>query len=307
MNTVNLPIENNQPRNGVRRFAPGLKRMHVMNKGTTTLPHRARDPSVMIQETVENSPIGSMAARTGQRPSISSASHIRLLHKLILGTLVPFLAAISLFGCEASVRKANITEPTEAKTPNTSMSISNRPRVVTIPSGTTLLVSLNTTLRTDREMSGDVIIARLYNAVIVNRVVVLPTGAQIRGRLLVVSEPYSTSGRAQMTLVFDRLVGPYGKIHPISTAPIVFVGECDKAGAEDYSAAGSAISFVSASFEGSRSRAGRAANERAASSADGAIAFATTSKQIELPTNQRFMVDLEAPLQVSVYQLTAGR
>jgi hypothetical protein len=47
--------------------------------------------------------------------------------------------------------------------------------------------------------------------------------------------------------------------------------------------------------------------EVAASSAGGAIAVATESRQIELPSNQHFVIDLEAPLYLPVTRLTASR
>lgn len=156
-------------------------------------------------------------------------------------------------------------------------------------------------------MTGDGIVARLYQAVRVNRTTVLPAGIAVRGRLLLVAEPYTTSGRAQMILVFDRLVDPSGKLHTISAAPIVFVGECDKTSDESRSSAGGRVRFVNAAFSGNKPWASGTAAGRVAYAAGSTIAFATESKQIELPANQLFAVQLEMPLRVLVSQLTASR
>ena len=239
-------------------------------------------------------------------PGVSLALS-RLFEKFTLGNILPLLAAISLFGCQSSVGKTNAAAPSKTTSSSTRASRSNGPELVTIPSGTTLLVSLNTTLRTDREMSGDGIVARLYHTVVVNQMVALPAGTPVRGRLILVAEPYRTLGKAQMTLIFDQIVDPYGRIHSISTAPIVFVGECDKTGDESRSPRGGPTRLVSGAFANSKPWAGSAIVEVAASSAGGAIAVATESRQIELPANQHFVIDLEAPLHLPVTRLTASR
>lgn len=268
-----------------------------MRNGIITLFYRARAPGV-------SGPTAGLCKKSAITPDPTRFS---LLKKLTIGTIVPLLATISLFGCQTSAGQSNAWQSPKTKATRKSEPRPSWPMMLTIPSGTALLVSLNSTLRTDREMTGDGIVARLYHAVRVNQMTVLPAGTTVRGRLLLVAEPHNILGRAQMTLVFDRLVDPSGRIHLISTAPIVFVGECDKTSDEIKVSSRGSTRFVSDAFSGNKPRASGAVVGTVAYSAGSAIAFATESRQIELPSNQHFVVELEAPLRISVTQLTASR
>lgn len=228
--------------------------------------------------------------------------------KIALVAIVPLFAAVSLFGCQSSSEQANATEAAKTKSADTSTPKSNWPKMVTIPAGTTLLVSLNSTLRTDREKTGDNFTARLYDAVRVDQMTVLPSGTEVRGRLVQVEEPHRTAGKAMMTLAFDQIVDPAGKLHAISTAPIVLVGEGDKISDEEKVVAGAVIGGVIGALSSNKQRAkGAAVGAAAGAATGGAIALATKGKQIELPANQHFALDLDESLRVSVTQLTANR
>ena len=228
--------------------------------------------------------------------------------KLTLATVVPLFAAVSLMGCQSAEDQALAAEAAKTKTSETSTPKSNWPKMMTIPAGTTLLVSLNSTLRTDREKTGDNFTARLYDAVRVDQMTVLPSGTEVRGRLIQVEEPHRTAGKAAMTLAFDQIVDPSGKLHSISTSPIVLVGEGDKISDEEKVAAGAVIGGVIGALTSSQQRTkGAAVGAAAGAAAGGAIALATKGKQIELPAGQHFALDLDESLRVSVTQLTANR
>jgi hypothetical protein len=279
--------------------------MYVMKEGTVKWFNDARAPGVISPEGDEGRPIMVVAVRSSRRRSAFDGGRTSMLKKLALGAIVPLFAAVSMFGCQSSQEQTNTTK---AKASDTSTPKSDWPKMVTIPSGTTLLISLDTPLRTDANKSGDNFKARLYDAVRVDQMTVLPSGTEVRGRLTVVEEPHRTTGKAQMTLVFDQVVDPSGQTHPISTAPIVLVAEGDKISDEEKVAAGAVIGGVIGALSSSKQRAkGAAVGAAAGAAAGGAIALATKGKQIELPAGQHFAVDLEESLRVSVTQQTASR
>lgn len=205
----------------------------------------------------------------------------------LLGVMISLLAGVIALGCKSVVTQANATEVRESKE---GKPITQKwPRMVTIPAGTTLKVSLNTTVRSDREMSGDGFIARLHEAVRVDQMTVLPAGTVVYGRLLTVAEPYTTSGKAKVTLSFQRIVDPSGRILPFASMPVAFVGRGNKTEAIGTLAAVTAMKPVTGVSEA------------------GVIIFPTTSQQIELPSNQRFAIRLDKPLRVSVEKETASK
>jgi len=279
-----------------------------MKEGTTKLFSDARAPGVISPEGDEGRPIMAAAVRSSRRGSASDGNRTNMLKKLALVTIVPLFAAVSLFGCQSSQEQANTTEAAKAKTSNTSAPKSDWPKMVTIPSGTTLIVSLDTPLRTDANKSGDNFQAHTAEAVRVDQMTVLPSGTEVRGRLTLVEQPHRTSGKAQMTLSFDQVVDPSGQIHSISTAPIVLVAAGDKISDEEKVAGGAVLGGIIGVLSSPKQRAkGAAVGAAAGAAAGGAIALATKGKQMELPAGQRFAVDLEESLRVSVTQQTAGK
>ena len=279
-----------------------------MKEGTMKLFSDARAPGIISPEGEEGRPITAAAVHGGRRCSASDGGRTSMLKKLALGTVVSLFAAASLFGCKSAQEQANAKEAAKTNTPNTSTPKSNWPKMMTIPAGTTLLVSLDVPLSTDANKSGDNFRARLSDAVRVDQMTILPSGTEVRGRLTLVEEPHRTTGKAQMTLLFDQVVDPAGQPHSISTAPIVLVAEGDKISDEEKIAAGAVIGGVIGALSSDKQRAkGAAVGAAAGAAAGGAVAIATKGKQIELTADQQFAVNLNESLQVSVTQQTANR
>jgi hypothetical protein len=265
--------------------------MHVMKENTTKLFGDAGCPILVA------------AVGSSRRPGMSERNRTSISKKLAWGTIGSFFAAVSLFGCQSAQEQVN-AEELKTSTPVAS----NWPKTVTIPSGTTLLVALDESLRTDANKVGDNFTAHLSDAVHLDQMTVLPSGTEVRGRLTVVEEPHRTTGKAQMTLVFDQVVDPAGRTHSISAAPIVLVAEGDKISDEEKVAAGAVIGAIIGAVSSDKQRTkGAVVGGVAGAAAGGAIALATKGHQIELPAGQRFAVDLNESLRVSVTQLTASR
>ena len=181
------------------------------------------------------------------------------------------------------------------------------PKLVIVPSGTTLVVALETHLRTDSNSTGDAFRARTTEAIRVNDLIVIPAGSEVRGRLTHVEEPHRTAGKAQMTLAFEEFLDAAGKTHAISVAPIVLEAEGDKVSDEEKVAAGAVIGGVIGALTSKKKTKGAVTGAVVGAAAGGAIALATKGKQLDLPAGQQFSIELTAPVQVPVAQLTAGK
>ncbi len=177
---------------------------------------------------------------------------------------------------------------------------------MTIPAGTTLVLALETHLRTDSNATGDTFLARTTEAIRVDGMTAIPAGSEVRGRLTHVEEPHRTAGKAQMTLAFEEFVDPSGKRHAISIAPIALEAEGDKITDETKVAAGAVIGGVIGALTSKKKTQGAATGAVAGAATGGAIALATKGKQLDLPPGQQFSVELMAPVQIPVAQLTAG-
>jgi len=182
------------------------------------------------------------------------------------------------------------------------------PKVLTVPAGMTLIMALQTHLRTDSNATGDAFRAHITEAVRVDQMTVFPVGTEVRGRLSFVEEPHRTSGNAQMTLTFLEIVDPAGFTHALSTAPVVLVAKGDKVSDEAKVGAGAVIGGIIGALSSDKQRAkGAAVGAAAGAAAGGAVALATKGQQLDLPPGQRFAIDLNESMKVSVTQVTASR
>ena len=241
---------------------------------------------------------GVRSLHAGRHCPISAASEQKgLLKKLALGVLLCHFAVVSLSGCRSMQAEANVTKPNAAHMP---ASKSTWPRMVTVPAGTTLLISLNSSLRTDREKQGDGFVARLYAPVRVDQMTVLPVGTEVRGRLAVVDESFCAAQKAKMTLVFDRVVDPSGRVLTISIAPIVLIAETAMISDAQLGRGEAVVGIVRGVLSNSIHRA-------IGQPIGGAITLVTAGTQIKLPATQQFALDLDKSVRVSVTQQTASR
>src|SRR5271154_4814516 len=82
---------------------------------------------------------------------------------------------------------------------------------VSLPTGTSLTVKLETNLATSSSKTGDVFSARVTEPVLLDGKTVIPVGATVQGRVAQVSEPRRISGRPTIGILPDTLVMPDGQ------------------------------------------------------------------------------------------------
>lgn len=286
-----------------------------MNKEEARFSSDARSPGVQTPSEEENRSILVSNIDKSHNQTVANVSKSRLLRKIALSVALPIIATVSLFGCQSAEDRATAAELAAAEAAKTKTSNvqsttpkSNWPKMVTIPAGTTMMVSLNNMLRTDQQKSGHNFTARLTEPVRVDQMTVLPSGTEVRGHLVQVEEPHRTSGKALMVLDFDQVVDPSGSLHSISVDQITLVGQGDKISDEAKVAGGAVIGGVIGAISSNKQRnKGAAVGAAVGAAAGGAIALATKGQQIELPANQHFALDLNESLRLSVTQQTANR
>ena len=82
---------------------------------------------------------------------------------------------------------------------------------VSLPTGTSLTVKLETNLATFSSKTGDAFSARLTEAVLLDGKTVIPIGATVQGRVTQASEPRRIKGRPTIAMFPETLVMPDGQ------------------------------------------------------------------------------------------------
>jgi hypothetical protein len=80
-----------------------------------------------------------------------------------------------------------------------------------VPSGTALMVRLDTTLATFSNKAGDPFRGSITQPVVVNGVTVIPAGATVEGRLTKVNEPRRISGKPTIGILPEAVILPTGE------------------------------------------------------------------------------------------------
>jgi hypothetical protein len=80
-----------------------------------------------------------------------------------------------------------------------------------VPSGTALMVRLDTTLATFSNRVGDPFQAKVTQAVVVNGSTLIPVGATVEGRVTKVSEPRRISGKPTIGILPEAVIMPSGE------------------------------------------------------------------------------------------------
>src|SRR5262249_27113422 len=92
-------------------------------------------------------------------------------------------------------------------------------REVTIPTGTSLSVTLATPLASDSSKPEDRVKGALAKAVVVSGATALPKGADLSGSVIEAKESGRVKGKASIVFQFDQLTA-YGESHKIAASRI---------------------------------------------------------------------------------------
>ena len=176
-----------------------------------------------------------------------------------------------------------------------------QPRSVTmvIPDGTNVVASLETPLSTDTNRTGDQFVARTTEAILVGGKTAVPAGTQIQGVLRDVQASGRTSGRARMTLAYEKIVDSAGKAHSISAVPLTLQAASATRGDVEKIAAGGILGGIIGAVAGGAK--GAAIGAGAGAGAGTIIMLATKGDEVELDPGQRLNVRMTSPASIEVF------
>lgn len=94
-----------------------------------------------------------------------------------------------------------------------------RPAPVVLPEGTAVPVVLETSVSSATNSSGDTVVARVSEDVLVNGRVVVPAQSEVRGHVTAAVRSGKVKGRARLAIAFDQIVVK-GREHAVEMNPV---------------------------------------------------------------------------------------
>ena len=167
-------------------------------------------------------------------------------------------------------------------------------REVTIPTGTTLSVTLATPLASDSSKPEDRIKGALAKSVVVSGATALPKGADLSGSVIEVKESGRVKGKASIVFQFDQLT-VNGESHRISAARITSEAAANRKQDAKKGAVGGGLGAVVGGIAGG----GKGAAIGAVAGSAGTIA-ATKGDEVKLEAGTAVSTVLQEPLKVTV-------
>ena len=190
---------------------------------------------------------------------------------------------------EASSRPAPVTVTTKAPARNY--------REVTIPSGTTLRLSLTSAVASDTSKVEDAVSAELTQAVTVDGRDVLPVGSTVAGQVTSADTSGRVKGRAQVAFRFDTLTTG-GTKYDMQTAGLSRVASATKGEDATKIGIGAGAGAVVGGLLGGKSGAAKGA--AVGGGAGTGVVLATKGQEMRLAPGADVTTTLTAPLTVRV-------
>jgi hypothetical protein len=160
---------------------------------------------------------------------------------------------------------------------------------VFLPEGTPLVLSLESTVSTASARPGDTVVARVVEPVQQGGRVLVPDGAEVRGKVVTAVRSGKVKGRARLVLEFDRLTVD-GRSHELTASPIDITADSSKKrDAAVVGGAAGAGAIIGAIADGGK---GAAIGGLIGGAAGGGAVLATRGKEVVLETGTRLQVTL---------------
>ena len=170
-------------------------------------------------------------------------------------------------------------------------------RDVIVPQGTAIPLELQTPLSSETTQLEAPVRARVRQAVIVDGIVAIPTGATLSGVVTQVERAGRVQGRAQLAFVFNRLEA--GNVREdVNAAPVAYVAESTKGEDAAKIGVGAAGGAIVGGILGGGSGAAKGAVIGGA--AGTGVVLATRGEEVTLGKGTVLAVSLASPLTVRV-------
>ncbi len=171
-----------------------------------------------------------------------------------------------------------------------------RPHTVTIPAGTSVSMTLETSLTTKTASVGDRFTARIASPVVVGGNTIVPVGAIVSGHVALTEQPGKASGRGKLQLAYDT-VRFGGRTYELDSVSRIYESESGR-GKDAALIGGGAVAggVVGAIIGGSSGDAGKGA--AAGAVAGTAASLLTRGPQLQLPAGTVLAVSLDRAVTV---------
>jgi len=199
----------------------------------------------------------------------------------------------------ASAPPAADTAPAAAATPRAAAPVEKKPefREITIPAGTSLQVTLATTVASDTSKVEDTVRGTLARPIVVDDTTVAPSGAELVGSVLDARQSGRVKGRASIAFSFNRLrVGD--ETHHIRTSRIAReAAPTKKKDAEKVGIGAGAGALIGAIAGGKK---GAVVGGAVGAGAGGGVVAATRGDEVRLAAGSVVTTRLQEPVTVRV-------
>jgi len=189
-------------------------------------------------------------------------------------------------------------QPGAAKTadrPSSKPKAPPTPPPVILAEGTALVLRLESSVSTATAHAGDVVTAAVAEPVRQGDRVVVPDGAEVRGKVVTAVRSGKVKGRARLVVEFDRLTVE-GRGHEISASPIDITADSSKKkDAAIVGGAAGAGAIIGAIADGGK---GAAIGGLIGGAAGGGAVLATRGKEVVLPAGTRVEVRLSQGVRI---------
>lgn len=191
-------------------------------------------------------------------------------------TLPPFSSSTSA----PAPPKAEEPKRTEIFKPEPPKAPARVPETITLPAGTSIVVRVNSTLSSDKNLAGDTFTGTLDQPLVVNDMVIAERGARVDGKVVESTKAGRVKGTSLLSVALTRIRTSDGQNIAISTDPFVREGESSKKADAVKVGVGAAIGAAIGAIAGGGKGAGVGAASGGA--AGGGVVLATRGKPVQI-------------------------
>lgn len=171
-------------------------------------------------------------------------------------------------------------------------------RVLRVPAGTEIVVSLDQSLSTETATAGQPFSGRTTEPVEVDGATAIPAGSTVHGEVIVAKRAPNVGGRAKLTLSFGAVELPNGKRYPVSAETLYLEGESTTKGDVEKVVGGALGGAIIGGILGGKSGAVKGA--AAGTAVGGVVAVATKGNDIVLDPGTKVGMTLEEDVGITV-------
>ncbi len=171
-------------------------------------------------------------------------------------------------------------------------------QTVAVPSGTSVEVSLQSSLSTETASTGQSFTAQTTEPIVIAGTTVAPSGTTVQGEVTKVTKPGNVDQGAEMALDFQHIVTKNGDTHQFIAAPITLKAASDTESDIERLAAGTVAGGIIGGI--AKGGEGAAIGALVGAGAGGTWAVMTKGDHIVLEPGQKFLLETTEPTELPV-------